>query len=221
MQDTRDHIWKIPKMAWWKNLFCIFEDKSREFSKPVHLELLSSIEKLTKVQRTNEFRGIIILRVPVSSTHTPSVQQIGSTQGPPLFSTQIPQFNNKITQFHPPLSSTPKAPSSRPKPLQFLIKNPSVPHQKPLSSTNSSVPHLKPSVQHRKHLSSTHPLVWNWGVCETKGFPVWNWGVCWTEGFSVLSRGVFGVELRDFGGWKGVALLCGIDVLNWGGPWFC
>ena len=29
---------------------------------------------------------------------------------------------------------------------------------------------------------------------------------CGTEGF--------GVELRDFGGWKGVALLCGTDVLN-------
>ena len=61
--------------------------------------------------------------------------------------------------------------------------------------------------------------------CGTEGFLVWNWGVCWTDGFSVLNRGVFGVELMDFKGWKGVALLCGTEVLNWGGcgtegnPW--
>ena len=36
----------------------------------------------------------------------------------------------------------------------------------------------------------------------TDGFFMWNWGV-------------YDVELRDFLGWKGVDLLCGIDVLNW------
>ena len=76
---------------------------------------------------------------------------------------------------------------------------------------------------------------WNWGGW-TEGSLVWNWGLCWTEGFSVLNRGVFGVELggfgvklrdllnfgvydvelRNFEGWKGLALFCGTDVLNWG-----
>ena len=80
--------------------------------------------------------------------------------------------------------------------------------------------------------------VWNWGVCGTEGFLVLNRGVfgvelrgfwCWTEEFlvwkwgvfgveqrGVLKWGVFGVELRDFRGWKGVTLLCGTVVLNWG-----
>ena len=57
--------------------------------------------------------------------------------------------------------------------------------------------------------------------------------MCLTEGFSVLNRGIFVVALRGFGvelrgmliegfllgtegfwGLKGVALLCGTDVLN-------
>ena len=56
-------------------------------------------------------------------------------------------------------------------------------------------------------------LVWNWGGCvELRGF----W--CGTEGV-VLNWGIFDVELRDFRSWKGAekALLCGTDVLNWGG----
>ena len=58
--------------------------------------------------------------------------------------------------------------------------------------------------------------------------------MCWTERVCVEQRGthatpevsvelrgvlnccVFGVDLRDFGSWKGVAFLCGTDVLNWG-----
>ena len=76
---------------------------------------------------------------------------------------------------------------------------PSVQHN---SSTQG--PHLygtqNPSVPHQKPLSSTHPLTWGVfgvelrGVCGTEG-GVWNWGDVW----------------------KGVALLCGTDVLNWGG----
>ena len=111
----------------------------------------------------------------------------------------IPQFNTKNPSVQHRNSSVPHL-----KPLSSTL--PSVSHRKPLSSTpkppqfhikNPSVLHQKPlwtthpSVQHQKPVSSTHPLVLNWGV--------------------------FGVELRDFGGWKGVALLCGIDVLNWGG----
>ena len=40
---------------------------------------------------------------------------------------------------------------------------------------------------------------------------------CGTE--AVLNLGVFVDELRRFGRSEGVALLCGTDVLNWGGPY--
>ena len=63
-------------------------------------------------------------------------------------------------------------------------------------------------------------LVWNWGVCWTEGLLVSNWGVCGNEGFLVWNRGFFGVELRDFVGWKELALLCGTGLLNWGVPDF-
>ena len=70
----------------------------------------------------------------LSSTQTSSVQHIGSTQGPSLFSTQNPSV-----QHQNPLSSTQKNPpfhtplSSTQKPLNST--HPSVPHQKPFSST--------------------------------------------------------------------------------------
>ena len=66
--------------------------------------------------------------------------------------------------------------------------------------------------------------VWNWGVVRVELRGLWIWGVCGSEGFfgveprGVLNWGVFGVELGDFEGWKIVALLCGTDVFNWGGP---
>ena len=41
-------------------------------------------------------------------------------------------------------------------------------------------------------------LVLNWGILGAE--KVWNWG-------GVLNLGIFSVELRDFGGWKGVALV--------------
>ena len=65
-----------------------------------------------------------------------------------------------------------------------------------------------PSVQHQKALSSP-PIK---SYCKARLFRVlW----CGTEGFSVLNWEVFGVELRDFGSWKRMALLCEPDVLNW------
>ena len=107
--------------------------------------------------------------VPLSST-SPSVQHISSTQKGHSF-------------------SAPKNP-------QFHTKNPSVPHQKHLSST------IKTSQFNtllRKKL-------------------------CWTEGFLVWNRGSLGVELRGFccgneecvelrGFWCGTE---GVLVLNWG-----
>ena len=96
-------------------------------------------------------------------------------------------------KFHIPLSSTHQFHTKEP--LLYSPKNSSVPHQKPLSSTDLSVPHLKP-------LSSTHPSDKkeerererrNWGV-----FGRWNFmktcspcvePMCWTE--------VVCVELRS------------------------
>ena len=118
-------------------------------------------------------------RVPSS---TPlSVQHISSTQ--------------RATPFQPPKfrSSTPKTP-------QFNTQNPSVPHQKTLSST--------PSVPHQEPLSfwcgTEMFLVLNWGVFGVElrgflpgneGFLVWNWGRGGTKGFLVLNwGGLFGTE---------------------------
>ena len=112
-------------------------------------------------------------RIPFSSTQTPSVQHISSTQWPHLFS----------------------------------IQNPSVQHQKALSSTSKTA-------QFNTPLSYFFFLrvVLNGGVFSVELRSLWNWGV------SVLNRRVFGLELRDFEGWKEVVLLCGTEVLNW---WRC
>ena len=121
----------------------------------------------------SNFKLLKILRVPVSSTQTSSVQHIGSTQGPHLFSTQNPSF-----QHQKPLSSTPK-------PLNST--SPSVPHQKPLSSTP-------------KPPQFRGVLVWNWGFfgVECRGWnwcvelrEVWNWGgpkFCHTSGSTISSK---------------------------------
>ena len=53
------------------------------------------------------FELIDFSRVPLSSTQTPSIQHIGSTQGPHLFSTR-----NTSVPHQTPLSSTPKPLSS-------------------------------------------------------------------------------------------------------------
>ena len=104
----------------------------------------------------------------------PSVQHISSTP-------KTPQFNT-------PLSSTPKT-------SQFNTKTPSVPHQKPLSSTH-------PLVKTVKLAYIVEELFFVWEVCWTEGFLVRNWRECWTKRFLVWNWGVFGVELRNFGGWK-------------------
>ena len=106
--------------------------------------------------------------------------------------------------------------------LLFSPKNPSVPHQKPLSSTHPSVPHQKPlsstpSVPHQKLLSSTHPLVPHQKLrCGTEGFSVWNWGEGRTEGFLVWNWGIL-VFNWGISGAETVWSLCGTNVLNWVG----
>ena len=165
----------------------------------------------------------------------PSVQHIGSTQGAHVFRAQkisvqhqIPsvQHQNPSVPYQKFLRSTPNTPyfntplSSTPKPSQFHTKNHSVPYT-PRSTPKTPQLGLGWGV-----FSVEHRGVWNWGVvgvelrgggggCGTEEFLVLNWGVC--------NWGVLGVELRvffrwteGFWGWKGVALLCRTDVLNWG-----
>ena len=121
--------------------------------------------------------------------------------------------------------------------VYFIIKSPlfaSSPqfHTDPLSFTPKSPQFHTPPI-------STQKTSQNWRVCLTDGCvelrAFWcgtEWCVemggfrCGTEGFPVLNRGVFVVKLREFRGWKGVALLYGTDELTeevwkWGGPSFC
>ena len=112
----------------------------------------------------------------------------------------------------------------------------SVQHQKPFSSTYWRFLLLNWGVCLTEGCVKVRSVL-NWVGCGTEGgvevMGVLNWEVCWsqecvdlrgcgTEGGvelrGVLNWGVFGVKLRDFGCWKGAALLCWTDVLNWGGP---
>ena len=121
-------------------------------------------------------------------------------------------------QFHPKglLLFSPQNPSVQHTP-QFYTKDPSVLHQKALSST--------PSVQHQKALSST-PLSFTQEtpqfntplrrkLCWNEGFLVRNWGMCGTEGVSVLNWGVFGVELRSVLNWGVIGVELRVQVFNW------
>ena len=87
-----------------------------------------------------------LLNFPLSSTQTPSVQHIDSTQGPHVFNTQNPSVQHQ---------------------------NLSVQHQKPLSSTHFSVPHQKPLGSTPKLLISTQG-VWNSGIFGLELRRVWN-----------------------------------------------
>ena len=183
------------------------------------MSLCDRLEYASVPHRPPQFNTSVLHR-----DHTFSAPQI------PQFNTRNPsvQHQNPSLLYEKPISST----------------HPSVPLQEPLSSTPKPRQfHTKNlSVQHSFCLKG----VLNWGVltvelrrfrCGTEGFSVWNWGVCGTEGVFGLEPRVFGVELRgflcetegcvelggfwygieEFRGWKGVALLCGTDVLNWGG----
>ena len=107
-----------------------------------------------------------IERVPISSTQTPSVQHISSTQWLRLFSIHDPSVQHQ-------------------KPLSWT--RPSVQH--PLGSTHPSVPHPPRSTHKNRHYVELNGL-----RCWTEGFLVFNWGVRWTEGFLVLYWGIFGPE---------------------------
>ena len=98
-------------------------------------------------------------------------------------------------------------------PPQF---NTSVPHKKHSFSAPTSLSTTPKSPQFHIPLSFTPKspqfnTVLSEGWVKLRGFK------CGTEGFLVWNWGLFGVKLRDFGGWKGVDLLCGTDLLNWEG----
>ena len=100
----------------------------------------------------------------------------------PLISTN--RFHTRTTPFQhlKSLSSTPKTPL-------FHTKNPSVPHQKPLSWTHPSVPH-------QKLLSSTPKTLRFNTKIEPENFSVFGveLRVCWTEGFLMLNWGISGAN---------------------------
>ena len=138
---------------------------------------------------------------PLSSTHrfhirtTPfsHAKSLSSTPKNPQFNTKIPQFHTTTPSVSPlkPLSSTPLPPQIHTKNIQFNSKILQFHTKIPQFHTkNSSVPHRKFFCSRSKSVCGTE------GCVELTSF----W--CWTEGFR---------------GWKGVALLCGTDVLNWGG----
>ena len=113
--------------------------------------------KFTKFQFT-------MLTGSPSVPHPPSVQHISSIQKGQSFSApKIPQFNTKNPSVqHNPLSSTPKTPQFHTKnpsvqhnPLSSTPKTPEF-HSPQFHTQNPSVP--APSVPHQKPLSSTHPL---------------------------------------------------------------
>ena len=95
--------------------FSLFDKVTREVKVKISVNLLIYCWKLKigffRFQSRFQFLGLhFSVRLPLSSTQTPSVQYIGSTQGPHLFSTKIPQFNTKnpSVPYRKPLSSTPK-----------------------------------------------------------------------------------------------------------------
>ena len=123
-----------------------------------------------------------------------------------------PIFNLKLFIFeYPPVQHL----GSTQRQHLFSTQNPSVQHQKSLSSTPKSLsstlktplsdtplistpkpPQFNtktPSVPHRKPLSSTHPSVPH-QTDRVSQPTVWNWGMCWTEGFPMWNWGILGAE---------------------------
>ena len=120
-------------------------------------------------------------------------QHIGSTQGPHLFNTQNPSFQHQKT----------------------LVSPPSVPHQKLLSSTSKTPQFNTKTPQFHTPLSSS-PVQ----CVELMGFWVGTEECVELKVFGVQlscvwNRGVFCVELRDFGGWgRGTQKTLFHQVLN-------
>ena len=110
-------------------------------------------------------------------------------------------------QFHTPLSSIHQFHTEGP--LLFTPKNPSVPHQKPLSSTQPTQFHTKnPSVPHEKPLSSTPKTPqFHTSLSSTQKTPQFQTPLSSTQKVFMsscflkvfLSDFFFGVELR---GWN-------------------
>ena len=121
--------------------------------------------------------------------HPPSVQHKMATPFQPPKSLGT---TSKTSQFNTPLSSTPKVPQFNTYSLYDIELFLSV----SLCWTEGF-------------------LVWNCGMygiegsrCGTEVFLVLNWGIFGLDLRDVLNWGVFDVVPKDFGAWKGVALLC-------------
>ena len=96
-------------------------------------------QSLSSTHQLNTKRPLLFSpqnRVSISSTQTPSVQHISSTEAPKILSSKKPH----LFQHPKSLSFTPKTPQFNTKKilvqhsLQFHTKNPSVQRQNPLSS---------------------------------------------------------------------------------------
>ena len=146
-----------------------------------------------------------MLRVFDCRLKSVSIEYPSVPQGPSQFNTSFPHKNHTF--------SMPKIPQFNTENPSVQHQNPSVQHtpqfNTPLSSTPKTLSSTHPSVPHQKPLSSTkflsegciEPLRGFW--CGAEGGRR-NSGVCWTEGFRVLkSSGPFvwnwNVELRGCG----------------------
>ena len=163
-----------------------------------------------------------LIRVPLSSTQTTSVQHIGFTQGPHLFSTQNPSVSHQK-----PLGSTAKIPHFQPP--QFQTENPQF--HTPLSSTLQPRSSTQPSVPHRLYglfefceFLDDAFVVWKRGGlgvelrafwCETEGYFQLRGFLCGTEGFWYETEVFFVLNWLILGVEK-VRTLCGTDVMNRG-----
>ena len=113
-----------------------------------------------------------------------------------------PQLNTRATAFQPP-----KSVSSTRQMSQFYARKPSVQHTLQFNTQKSVI-----SYKTLSYFCLTDAFVFNWrffcstiGCVELTVFGL-NWLVCWPHDFLCWTE-VFCVEMRDFGGWKG--------VLNW------
>ena len=198
------------------------------FPEPKHCEtnvsswVKESAARWTAISGLPKFQSLFCFQIYITFKNTSVVIRIILV---PISST-TPQFNTSLPHKRATLFQPRKSLSATPKTLQFHTKNPSVPHQKRLSSTPRISQFQSPLSSTLKTLQFNTPLSSTLITPQTKN----SWEVCWTEGFLVWNWGVFGMELRFlwcwtegfFGCLKGVVLMWNRcvevrgSVQNWG-----
>ena len=161
-----------PQILFWKSSAKLSVLRVSDFTKLLRiLRIKKKIE--TDHENPNALKTVLITRNfiwliwPFSSTQTPSVQHIGSTQWPNVFSPKTPQF-------HTSLSST----------------IPSVQHPKSLSLTPKTPQFHTLSARRGFRCWTEGFLVLNWGIfAAEKEWPFCVKSMCWTEGVCVELRG--------------------------------